>query len=445
MLNRLKNIVRSIIPEPLIIGYHLAWAKLGASLYRHPSEKLYVIGITGTKGKTSTANFVWSVLRQSGIKAGLIGTANIKIGDKESLNEYHMTMPGRFVIQKLLRQMAKADCTHVVMEATSEGIKLQRHKGIIFDCAIFTNLTPEHLPSHGGNFEKYKKTKGELFASLMQHAKQLNGKYVKRISIINHDDDNAIFFENFPADIKKTYSIKNISDFQAVNIQDSGDGVRFHVNNIGNKLSVLGAFNVYNALPAIALGNILGLSQEHITQGLLDLRLIPGRMEQIAEGQDFKVIVDYAHEKISMNALLDTARSMAGPNNVIVLLGAEGGGRDKAKRADMGEAAARKANFVICSNVDPYEDDPKEIIEDIAKVAEKFGKIRNESLFVIEDRRAGIAKALALAKANDMVLFTGKGAEQSMIIGGKSIPWDDRVVVREELRKLMRVKFSQPK
>ena len=158
-------------------------------------------------------------------------------------------------------------------------------------------------------------------------------------------------------------------------------------------------------------------------------------MEKINEGQDFTVFVDYAHEKEGMNAVLETAGEIT-TGKVIVLLGAEGGGRDKAKRPILGEIAAKKADFIVISNVDPYEDDPKEICEDIAVAAEKFGKIRNKDLFVIEDRRNGIKKAISLANKNDVVLITGKGSEQSIVIGGKRYPWDDRVVVREELKNI---------
>jgi UDP-N-acetylmuramoyl-L-alanyl-D-glutamate--2,6-diaminopimelate ligase len=427
MIRKLKNLIRRFTPESVLISYHKALAKLAAALNRYPSKKLFVVGITGTKGKTSTANFVWSVLNAGGFKTGQIGTANIRMGDRDFLNEYHMTMPSPFVIQKLLKQMVEAGCTHVVMEATSEGMKLYRHIGIDFDAAIFTNLTPEHLPSHGGSFDKYRMEKTKLFTSL---------KGSETISIVNADSEWGSFYGSFPADKKYTYGI-NSGEFRANEIQDTTSGVYFTVNNEKYHLSVLGKFNLYNALPAIVLGHALNITYEKIAKGISDLKNIPGRMEQINEGQNFTVIVDYAHEKISMNAVLDTARTMAGSNKVIVLLGAEGGGRDKSKRQHMGEAAAKKADYVICSDVDPYEDDPYPIANDIAVTAEQFGKKRDENLFVILDRREGIRKALSLARDNDIVVITGKGAEQTMIKYGKTIPWDDRLVVREELKKLL--------
>ncbi len=443
MLNKIKNVIRKFTPEPIIKSYHYTLARFAASMYGYPSKQLYMIGITGTKGKTSTANFVWSVLDAAGIKTGQIGTANIRLGDREMLNEFHMTMPGPFVLQKMLRQMVDSGCSHCVMEVTSEGIKLFRHIGIVFDCAIFTNLTPEHLPSHGGSFEKYKQAKGKLFASLMEHVKKLNGKYVPRVIIANNDDEHKQFFLNFPADLKITYGLRPGADWVAENIKETPEGVDFVVKNQDCHISVLGGFNVYNALPAMALAaTALHLNGDDIRKGLSNLKVIEGRMQKIEAGQNFTVIVDYAHEKVSMNAVLDTGRKMAGSNKVIVLLGAEGGGRDKAKRQHMGEAAGKKADFVICSDVDPYEDDPFPIANDIAIEAEKHGKIRDQNLFVILDRREGIDKALSLAQPGDIVIITGKGAEQTMIKDGKTIPWDDRIVVKEELRKLVQQKTA---
>lgn len=427
-MNRIKNFVRKFIPGWILSVYHYLLAQAAGLFFAWPAKKIVVIGITGTKGKTSTANFIWSVLNFGGLKTGLIGTANIHDGNKEFLNPYHMTMPGPFVMQKILKTMLNNNCSHAVIEVTSEGLKLWRHLGINFDVAVFTNLTPEHLPSHGGSFEKYKSVKGQLFQTLTG----------RKIIIVNADSLYAEYFLQFPAKEKITYSVENKSNNQAQNILTSDQGADFNVGSERFHLSTVGNFNVYNALPAVIIGQLLNIPMEKIRQGLANLKTIPGRMELIDLGQNFRVLVDYAHEKVSMNAVLDTAKNLAEKNKVIVLLGAEGGGRDKSKRAAMGEAAAKKANHVVVSNVDPYDDDPKEILEDIAKACEQFGKSRNQNLFVIEDRREGIAKALSLAKEGDVVVITGKGAEQSMIISNKKIPWDDREVVREELQKLLK-------
>jgi UDP-N-acetylmuramoyl-L-alanyl-D-glutamate--2,6-diaminopimelate ligase len=348
-----------------------------------------------------------------------------------------MTMPGRFTIQALLARMVSEGCTHCIVETTSEGILQYRHVGVYYDIAVFTNLTPEHLPSHGGSFEHYKKTKGTMFAALGSAHKIIAGKRVEKVIIANTDDLHSEFYLSYKADRKITFGIDSSAEIRATSIKESDTGVTFAVDGTPFSIRILGRFNVYNALPAIIIGHISGMNDSIIRNGLMGLEVIPGRMEQINEGQPYTVIVDYAHEKQSMTNVLNTAKQMRKPGaRTIILLGAEGGGRDKSKRPIMGELSARLADYVIVTNVDPYEDDPQEILEDIATVAEKFGKKRGTDLFVIEDRREGIRKALSLAQAGDVVLITGKGAEQSIVIGGVRSAWDDRKVVREELRKI---------
>ena len=435
-----KSKIKKLIPEWLISCYHLTLAVLAVFYYGFPSKKMITIGVTGTKGKTSAANFIWSVLAAGGYKTGLIGTANIRIGEIEMLNKYHMTMPGRFILQKLLKQMLDAGCEYCIVETTSEGIKQWRHWGIYYDIAVFTNLTSEHLEAHDSSFEKYKETKGKMFKMLKKSERKIiGGKEIKKIIIANYDDLHKKYFLNFPADKKITFGTIEGADFQTDKIRNTGEGLEFLVGPTTYQINILGKFNIYNALPAIVIGLVFGIPNERIYDGLRSLKNIPGRMEKIDEGQNFIVFVDYAHEKEGMNAVLQMAGEITAESTgkVIVLLGAEGGGRDKTKRPQLGEIAAKKADFVVVSNVDPYEDDPREICEDIAAAAEKFGKTRDKNLFIIEDRREGIKKALSLASENDVVLITGKGSEQSIVIGGKRYPWDDRVIVREELNKIL--------
>jgi UDP-N-acetylmuramoyl-L-alanyl-D-glutamate--2,6-diaminopimelate ligase len=451
----LTSFLKKFIPQRLLLAYHWCMAWCAAFYFGFPSRKMAVVGVTGTKGKTSCADFIWSVLTAGGYRTGMISTAHFRIGEKEFLNSYHMTMLGRFKLQNLLYQMQKAGCTHCVIETTSEGIAQFRHKGIDYDAAVFTNLSPEHLQSHGGSFEQYKKEKGKVFASLVSSRRKIIGGIagsiqkttfqhsqecwnVPKAIIANYDDPAKDYFLSFSADIKKTFGLGEGADVRAEHIRDTDDGVAFSVSGAKYVLHILGRFNVANALPAIALSEIFGISDEAVQKGLAGLRMIPGRMEELRAGQPFLVFVDYAHEGKSMAALLETARGIVAKTNgrVILLLGAEGGGRDRAKRSVMGRLAGERADYIIASNVDPYEDNPTEICEDIAHAAEAVGKQRNKNLFVIEDRREGIRKAISLARAGDAVFITGKGAEQSIVIGGKNIPWDDRVVAREELLKL---------
>jgi len=437
----MKKILRKFVPESLINAYHFVKANLCAQRFGHPSKKMIVIGVTGTKGKTSTCNFIHSVLTAGGYKAGIITSANIKIGQADQLNKFHMTMPSSCDLQQILKKMVDTGCRFAIVEVTSEGIKQFRHKGIDFDIAVFTNLTPEHLPSHGNNFEKYKKEKFKLFSSISRSKKLINRKKIDKAIIVNADCREAGVLLSYRSDKKFSFSIDGDSDFRAQKISEKNGKLSFEVGEKSYLLSIAGEFNVYNALPAIAIGEMFEINNSQIRKGLESLYSIPGRMEVIRPDLDFTVVVDYAHEKQSMSQVLKWAQGRVRNNGrIIVLLGAEGGGRDKMKRSQMGELAGRIADFVVVSNVDPYEDNPLDIIKDIAKSAESQGKRKNKNLFLIEDRREGIAKALSLTKSGDIVLITGKGAEQSMIVAGKKIAWDDRKVVREEIDKLFSAK-----
>jgi len=433
----MKELLKKILPESFILAYHYFLSVLAVFIYGFPSRKMVVIGVTGTKGKTSTANFIWACLNAGGKKTGIITTANIRIDEDESLNNYHMTMPGRFSIQKTLAKMVKAGCKFCVVETTSQGIRQYRHIGVDYDMAVFTNLTSEHISAHK-DFSEYKKMKGKMFATLAQSkVKKIDGKRIEKTIIVNFDSEHKDYFLDFATDKRFTYGLEG-GDFVAKIMEENETGVKFQVGESIFKINILGKFNIYNTLPAIIIAKIFEIKDEAIGVGLLNLKIIPGRMEEINEGQNFKLFIDYAHEKASMTGALLAVNKIKKEeeNKIIVLLGAEGGGRDKTKRFEMGEVVAKMADFVIASNVDPYNDNPREIAEDIVLTAEKFGKIRNENLFLIEDRREGIKKAITLAKSGDIVIITGKGAEQTMIIGGKTIPWDDRVVAREELRKI---------
>jgi len=436
----MKKILRKIIPEKIILLYHYLQSLSAAFIYGFPAKKMIVVGVTGTKGKTSVVNYIWSVLQSNGIKTGIISTANIKIGDKEILNKYHMTMPGRFKIQRLLSEMFKSGCQYCLVETTSEGLKQFRHIGVYYDIAIFTNLTPEHLPSHGGSFENYKKAKAVMFKYLTKSKnKKIANKKIDKIIIANQDSEHMSFYLSFPADKKITFSVNKNSDFKARDIKETTSGVDFFVKKQKFHSNIIGKFNVYNCLPAIIIGELAGLSKKEIAGGITGLNLIPGRMEKIEAGQKFTVLVDYAHEEQSITNVLKTANNIKKENSkVIILLGAEGGGRDTSKRPKMGELAAKFSDYLVVSDVDPYTDDRDQIIEDIVKVAEKNGMERGKNLFAVRDRREGIKKSLTLAQENDIVLITGKGAEQSITIDGKRSYWDDRLVVKEELEKIIK-------
>ena len=428
--------IKKLVPDTMKTPYQFIKAYLAGCLYGFPAKKMLVIGVTGTKGKTSAGNYVWSVLSAGALHAGLISSAIFRYGTTEKINAYHMTMPSPFIIQRELRRMYHAGIRHVVVEMTSEGMKQFRHLGIPADYAIFTNLTPEHLSSHGGSFEKYKEAKTPLFKSLCHTRKHILGKEIATAIIANADSEHAPYYLAFSADSKCTYGIHK-GDIRAQNIQSTKRGTSFTVGTNTYETSIPGDFNVYNALPAIAVGQLLDIPLDAIQKGITALTRIPGRMDEITIGQSFLVYVDYAHEPASMRALLDTARTLVGMEHKIILLtGGQGGGRDKRKRAPMAELAGQKADYVIITNEDPYDDDPKAIVEELAEgVLKTSTKKRDTDLFALLDRKEAIEKAFSLAHTGDIVLIAGKGSEQTMMTHAGAIPWNEKEIATEILSK----------
>jgi len=412
----MKKLIKKFIPNFLLSWYHCLLAFFGAVFYRFPSKKLIVIGVTGTKGKSTVVNLTGKILEEAGFKIGWISSATIKIGEKEWLNPYHMTMPGRFLIQKFLREMVKKRCRYAIIEVTSEGILQHRHRFIDFQVAVFTNLTPEHIEAHG-SFEKYREAKGRLF------------KTTKKIHVINIDDENAKYFLNFPAQEKYLYQFKDGKGKIKIKDQNSRNLKEIGVSNL--QLNLLGEFNIYNALAAISVGLSQRINLEICKKALEKIKVIPGRLEIIDMGQNFTIIVDLAHTPDSFEKVFRLVKSLP-YKKIISVFGSAGGGRDKWKRPVLGEIAARYSDQIILTNEDPYDEDPIEILNQIEKGTEGFQK----SVIKILDRREAIGKALSLAKDKDVVLILGKGTEQTMVIGLKKIPWDDRIIVREELTKL---------
>ena len=430
-------------------------------VYGFPSEEMMVIGVTGTNGKSTTAHLIAKMFEGAGFKVGAASTVGFKVADREWLNNKKMTMLGRFALQKLLRQMVEAGCQYAVIETSSQGVEQFRHLGVNYDVAVFTNLTPEHIEAHGG-FENYKKAKGKFFAHLTtKPRKVIDGKSAPKVSVINLDDEHAEYFAGFGADEKWGYGIKfqiqnskfqindklqitNYKLIRAENVEIGPNGSRFIIHNppageAGSKfiIHLLGEFNVYNALAAVCVGLSQGLEMDAISKALEKIGGVPGRMEFINEGQNFKVLVDYAHEPVSMGKLYKTIHTsyfILHTSKIIHVLGSAGGGRDKCRRPILGGIAAKNADCVIITNEDPYDEQPMEIINNVAAGAQS--KQEGVNLFKILDRGEAIEKAISLAREGDLVLITGKGSEQAICVAdGKKIPWDDREKVREIIRK----------
>ena len=398
----MKNLLKKILPPSLISFYHLCLAFLGAILFGFPSKKIILIGVTGTNGKTTTTEMIASIFEKARKKIALLNSMRFKIGKKEETNKLRMTMPGRFFIQRFLKKALKEGCEYAIIEVTSEGIKQHRHRFLDFKVAVFTNLSPEHIEAHG-SFEKYREAKLKLFEA------------TKEIHVINIEDKNADYFLKIPAKKKITFGLKK------------GD---FNLKNTNIKIQIPGEFNLYNALGAFSVAKTLGIDEEIIKKALREFKGVPGRMEEVIS-RPFKVIVDYAFTPNALEKVYQTLTSKLGNKNsqLICILGAAGGGRDKWKRPVLGELAAKYCNKVIVTNEDPYDEDPWQIIEQVASGTK--GKAKK-----ILDRREAIREALKLAKEGDIVVITGKGAEPSIIEKGKKIPWDEKKVVKEEFEKI---------
>ena len=429
----MKELIKKNIPSFLLDSYHYLLALMGAFLYGFPSrlrqgyggqaKKLTAIGITGTSGKSTVVELTSKILGEAGFNVASLSSIKFKIGNKEWENKLKMTMPGRMKIQRFLRQAVNAGCKYAVLEVTSEGIKQNRHRFINFDVAVFTNLTPEHIESHRG-FKKYREAKLELF------------KGTKNIHVINLDDENSKHFLEISAQRKILFSLKKEIDsreikvIRAEDIKEEISGLKFKVKNVEFNLNLLGRFNVYNALATICVGLSQGISLQTCKTALEKVKGIPGRMEIVVK-EPFTVIVDYAH---TPDALEKVYKNVSGfrsqDSRLICVLGSCGGGRDKWKRPVLGRIAAKYCKEIIITNEDPYDEEPMEIIEQVAKGA--GGRAKK-----ILDRREAIRQGLKKAEPGDIVIITGKGSEPWMCVAkGKRVPWDDREIVREELKKI---------
>lgn len=425
----LKNLIKKFIPDFLLGWYHLLLAHVANFIYGRPSEKIIVIGVTGTNGKSTTANLISKILEEAGFKTAVSSTVSIKIADKERLNPKKITMPGRFFLQKLLSDAALAGCRFAIIESSSEGILQHRQIGIHYDAMVFTNLTPEHIEAHKG-FENYKNAKLEYFRSLENTpAKIINGEKIPKSIVANADDQYAPEFINFNVDKIITYGKNPNADVKGADLNASEKGISFKVHDTGFNLNLKGIFDLYNALAAIAAAKIFDVDINIAKKALEKISNIPGRVEIIDEGQNFQVLVDYAYEPQALRQLYATIKNWK-HGKIIHVLGPTGGGRDKARRPILGELAAANADTVILTTDDPYDEDPKKIIDEVAAAAPNALKIL--------DRREAIAKAFSLANENDLVLITGKGSEQTMAVKNGYIPWDDREVAKEEIIKLIK-------
>jgi UDP-N-acetylmuramoyl-L-alanyl-D-glutamate--2,6-diaminopimelate ligase len=440
ILHFFKKLIPDVLFRKLQPVYHYVLNYIAAAAYGFPSEDLIVVGVTGTTGKTTVTYMAAQILGFAGVRTGYTSTAMFSDGKIAWLNDKKMTMVGRFFTQKMLRKMVNNDCRVAIIETTSEGAVQYRHRFINYDVMVFTGLYPEHIESHGG-FDNYKKAKQKLFAHVGQcKGKTFVDKKEQKTIIVNLDDEHAKDFICFDANRKIGFSCNidsvpedvELLPYSFEGMSKTGTKLRFDDTDV--QLQILGEFNATNATAAGSIARAIGVNNISIKKGLEQIVDLPGRIERIDEWQDFTVIVDYAFEPVAVSKLYDTVRVLE-PKKIIHVLGSTGGGRDLSRRKQLGSLAGERADVVIVTNEDPYDDDPREIIEDVAAGAQQAGKTRDKDLLLIDERRDAIAKAISLAETDDLVLITGKGSEQA--IAGKNgalIPWDDRSVVREILQ-----------
>ena len=461
----------------------VAMAPLSACFYDNPSERLIVIGVTGTEGKSSTVSFIWQLLRACGEKAGFISTVEYSFGDDAMPNPQHQTTPEAPIIQHHLNQMLENGCKYAVIETSSHGLsaKLNRCGNILFDCGVFMNVTLEHLEFHK-NFETYRSDKANLFRALDKHnhIKKIAGTEtsINSIGIVNLEDESAKYF--IDSTKHKVYGFttegkagkaaaevganavplpeipKNLRFMTAKNIASATYGLTFDVDADGEnslypqnfdpvlprtnshfsvKASLPGAFNAYNLMASIiAVSSVTGFSFEEIAQKIPQLSPIKGRMTVIDEGQDFEVIVDYAHTPSSFETIFPPLKKRCS-GRIFALFGS-GGERDLTKRPLQGQIAAKFCDIIILTDEDPRGEDSVELLKMIADGAIKEGKIMDENLFITPDRPKAIRQAFSMAKKGDIVLLLGKSHKNSIIYKNYVMPYDEISEAKKALQEL---------
>lgn len=425
MLDTFLIKTRDYIPKPLFNFfnpiYHKILVFIAACLYRFPSKKIKVIAVTGTKGKSSTVEILNAILEEAGYRTALTNTIRFKVGDVSSDNLYKMSMPGRFFMQHFLRSAVDAKCDYVILEMTSQGAITYRHWFIDMDAFIFTNISPEHIEAHG-SYENYLEAKLSLARNLGTSKKK------KRTIIVNGDDGEAKKFLACDADEKIEFTINSVAPYE---VKKEGLEFTLHHSKSSTKItsSLSGLFNLYNILAAITTARSQGVSDDIIIKAIEKFSGIRGRVENIDAGQDFKVIVDYAHTPDSLEKVYQVFQS----SRSICVLGGTGGGRDTWKRGEMGRIADEYCDEVILTDEDPYDENPENIVNDVAK-----GMAHKPT--IIMDRRLAIRQALERAQTGDAVIITGKGTDP-YIMGphGTKTPWSDAKVAREELVRLLKM------
>lgn len=423
-----KFIPRGLFPRVEPYG-HLAEAVLFNTINGFPARKLKVIGVTGTNGKTSTCFLIYRMLREAGYNVGLNTTVAYGVNDDIRPQMHHMTNVTVPELMQRLKWFKAQKVDWLILETTSHALAQNRVWGVPYSVAVMTNITHEHLQFHG-TFERYLAAKVKLFKLANRNKKGL------RVGVINTEDANAEAFKQAIATPIMYGAGKG--DVQAIGVRFDPDKVSYIAQAGADQYNIVchlpGSFNVSNSLAAIAVGRALGLGKEQIEKGIAALESVEGRMTKIDEGQDFDVIVDYAHSPDSFEKLFADVRPVV-KGKIFAVFGSLGGG-DKGKRPLQGEIAGKYADIVVLCQEDDRAEDPNQILNDIAVGAEKAGKVRDKDLFLIHDRPEAIQWAVNHAHKGDMVLLLGKGHEKTQEDAAGEHPWDEIATAHQALTKL---------
>jgi UDP-N-acetylmuramoyl-L-alanyl-D-glutamate--2,6-diaminopimelate ligase len=430
MLDSFLSKTRKLIPAGVFDFfnpiYHWKLALFGAVVYRFPSRNIKVIGVTGTKGKSSTVEILNAILEEAGYKTALTNTIRFKIGGESRPNLYKMSMPGRFFMHRFLRQAVAAKCDYAVLEMTSQGSLAYRNHRIELDAFVFTNISPEHIEAHG-SYENYLKAKLGIVRYGLAKSKKPD-----RAAIVNGDDgESQKFFDLVPdGSVRKIrFGLRDAEPFE---IKEEGLNFAWNGKKASSPLS--GLFNLYNILAAATAAKSQGVSDEIIIRAVAKFAGIPGRVEKITV-VGVTAVVDYAHTPDSLEKLYRVFRpdpNAARTSRLIAVLGGTGGGRDHWKRPAMGKLADMYCDEIILTDEDSYDEDPKKIVDDVAS------GIASKKPIIVMNRRLAIREAIKHAKSGDFILITGKGTDP-YIMGPNDAktPWSDADIAREELEKAL--------
>ena len=421
------------VPAAVVPNTRQALALMAAAYYGRPGSRLRMIGVTGTDGKTSTCTLAASILEAAGHATGVITTVAAQIGGQALDTGLHTTTPDPLDFHRFLARMVEAGISYAVVESTSHGLDQDRTLGAEYDVACVTNVTREHLDYHG-SYEAYLDAKAKLFRALSTTRRKPG---VAKAAVLNADDESYEYLRRFPGEVNLSYGIDHPADVYPLDLDLSLEGIRLRAATPAGPVEVqsrlLGRFNVYNLLAAIAIGVSQGLPAEAIARGVAAVPGIVGRLEKIDLGQDFTAVVDFAHTPNSLRRMLELARQLT-KGRVIVAFGC-GGLRDREKRPAMGEIAARLADLVVITSEDPRTEDLEAIMAAIAAGAEAGGGREGETFWRIADRAAAIRFAVDLAHPGDLVVATGKGHERSLCLGTVEHPWSEHEALRQAIRQ----------